>query len=595
MNANAIARDLTGAPELEDEGRRLATFASLSGAPFDIVCPPDGYNARSLTAPAYYLDDACLSAHYRAADALMGALNDANGARMYQDIARRLTRKIAARAEARLGLGARTIEKAWFFAIASELCTLAPARRLARLLAKELTEKAAGALIVIPIGKADFHYLGYWSRNDLEPFYLAVALRRAGARVLLALTDDGPDRGARAREIRDGGRAELSFCPHAVWSAASDATPASPTAEPARRETGLAAIVPSGLRHIPAVAAENPDAVVYFSAHFSHMRKDGIEPWHGVPSPLRFTIALRRNWACAASSARVFSPDPLIPLPDLLIAALGKTTAAFKTAADRTVERLDIRAAHVCDHLFFESALIAQAVRDRGGAVTLWPHSSNPVHVDMHQPGEVDEIRCVLAFAAQRWAKRMPKTPCIVHSHNLLQPCHAPRWTHPDQPLHVVVFGTAHALERWPLLPRRRHEQAYRDLFAGLAALAPKVRTYFKPKGRWESAQWLRHVLDRDDAFEETHTPTHLLAYPNMVFLSVCFGSTALLEGLGRGIPCMIARDYPLEDYTYFDERSVPVGKVGDILQALAHCGEPGVIEALTRQELAWYASQTQF
>ena len=57
----------------------------------------------------------------------------------------------------------------------------------------------------------------------------------------------------------------------------------------------------------------------------------------------------------------------------------------------------------------------------------------------------------------------------------------------------------------------------------------------------------------------------------------------------------MIARDYPVEDYTCFDARTVPIGTVDDILQAIGYCGEPGFIPALTRQELAWYVKEARF
>ena len=302
----------------------------------------------------------------------------------------------------------------------------------------------------------------------------------------------------------------------------------------AQRPANVAALVASGLRNVPAIIAEHPDALC-FDAPFSCYRKpDAIDPWKNVSPPPGFALPLSRNWACAAS-ARVFSPEPMKSLEDLLLAALGPATVEFKAAADRTVEQFGIAQAHVCDHLFFESSLVAQAVRDRGGSVVLWPHSSNAVHTHMYRQGEVAGLRCVVQTARQM-ENSLPDTPCVVNARSLIQPCYAPRWSN-DLPLHVVVFGAAYAMNRWPILDRRRHEDATRRLFRGLASMKPKVRTFFKAKEIWETTQWLKGLLDGEDCFEETLEFTATLQFPNMIFLSVCFGSTALLEGSGAAYP----------------------------------------------------------
>ena len=71
-------------------------------------------------------------------------------------------------------------------------------------------------------------------------------------------------------------------------------------------------------------------------------------------------------------------------------------------------------------------------------------------------------------------------------------------------------------------------------------------------------------IVGPDIEFEEISTHPSEIDEPNMIYLTISFGSTALLEGLGRGIPCMIVRDFPVEDYTGIDSTSVPIGDAQD-------------------------------
>ena len=80
-----------------------------------------------------------------------------------------------------------------------------------------------------------------------------------------------------------------------------------------------------------------------------------------------------------------------------------------------------------------------------------------------------------------------------------------------------------------------------------------------------------------------------------MIYVTVSYGSTALLEGLSRGIPCMIVREVPVEDYTEIDPAFAPIGTVEEIVAQIKRCADPAEYDALTRRELAWYARETTF
>ena len=94
-----------------------------------------------------------------------------------------------------------------------------------------------------------------------------------------------------------------------------------------------------------------------------------------------------------------------------------------------------------------------------------------------------------------------------------------------------------------PVVPERQHAAAYKALFEGLHS-TEGVKIYCKAKAPWESAAWIRAAVGTALEFEDVLDPPFKIDLPNMVFVSVSSGSSGLLEGLGRGIPAMIVRDF---------------------------------------------------
>lgn len=169
-------------------------------------------------------------------------------------------------------------------------------------------------------------------------------------------------------------------------------------------------------------------------------------------------------------------------LDDQFVGLMAATTKGAAQRAFDLANQFELNEAYVCDHLFFESALIARAVRARGGKVFLWPHSSNAGHPLMYEKGDVAAVRCTTNSSARVWSARLPGTPCAVQSNLILQPCSAPRPSTPGAPLTVVIFASVHVLRRMPFVDRRGHEDSYRRLLKALTDLAPQVRTLFKPR-----------------------------------------------------------------------------------------------------------------
>jgi hypothetical protein len=543
---------------------------------FDVISFPPTYDPRSLTRAELILDRETLARHYAAVPNLLGAIEPRWGSRFSLSMAKRLVRRLARQAAGRLELDQSLLEKAWFFSVWTEVCSLIPARRLARHLAR----LAQGELILIPVSSTNFGCLSYWAENDLEPFYLNAAMRRLGAKSLLWLTDP-----AAATDEPSTQTLTLQFRLHEMlWPRAAPAAPA-----------GLrgAALALAGIRGYERLLSQHPRGLKLGSV-FARTTPDVTLLVDDAPPPKIVLTCRAHRIGPTKEPIFIYSPrNAGLRLDDQFVGLMAATTKDAAQRAFDLANQFELNEAYVCDHLFFESALIAQAVRARGGKVFLWPHSSNAGHPLMYEKGDVAAVRCTTNSSARVWSARLPGTPCAVQSDLILQPCSAPRPSTPGAPLTVVIFASVHVLRRMPFVDRRGHEDSYRRLLKALTDLAPQVRTLFKP--RWESTEWLRGVVGPSAAFEETTRTPLELDEPNMIFVTVSYGSTALLEGLGRGIPCMIVREAPVEDYTAIDPAFAPIGKVAEIVAQIERCKDPAEFDALTRRELVWYARETCF
>jgi hypothetical protein len=543
---------------------------------FDVICFPPTYDPRRLTRAELILDRETLARHYAAAPNLLGAIKPRWGSRFSLSITKRLVRRLARQASGSLDLDRSLIEKAWFFSVWTEVCTLIPARRLARHLAR----LAQGELILIPISSTDFRCLYYWGENHLEPFYLSAALGRRGAKPLLWLTNP-----AGASDEPSTQTLTLQFwLDESVWPRAARSAPAG---------LGGVALALAGVRGYARLLSQQPLGLKVGTV-FSRASPDATLLVDDAP--LRKIALTCHAQQIGPKNERIFIYSPRnngLGLDVQFIDLMGAATKGAAHRASDLASQFDLNEAYVCDHLFFESALIAHAVRARGGEVFLWPHSSNACHPLMYEEGDVAAVRCTTNSSARVWSARLPRTPCAVQSNLILQPCSTPRPSTPGAPLTVVVFASVHVLLRMPFVDRREHEDSYRRLFQALTDLAPQVRILFKPK--WESTKWLRDVVGSSAAFEETTRTPEDLDEPNMIYMTVSYGSTALLEGLGRGIPCMIVREAAVEDYTGIDPAFAPIGNVEEIVAQVERCKNPADYDALTRRELIWYAQETDF
>jgi hypothetical protein len=545
------------------------------------VVSSTGNDLRSLTRPDLFLDAAALNQKFSALRRL-GVIPAHVGSRFSQAVAQRMALSFGRRFEYRLQVPAQTLAEAWYFPIWCELCRLIPIRHLARVIARS----TAGKPVLVPLEGNRASYLSYWERSAVEAFFLVSELRRAGADAMLVV-----DEAAAAASPAKGGGFIYRLEPDTLfWG--SDTTSKSTDAQHRK------AIVLSGIRgfdrvlkqlgnpllvQAPFGPAETAEANATLSPNATEMPSIDL---NFVELPRNRRLDPLRLLTCEL---------PWPSLADGLFHALGSRSKTAAEAAARLVVRHGIEEAHVGDHMFFESAFVAHATRAVGGRVVLWPHSSNALHLSVRGHARPDLVHCVTKASAALWSARYPGLEGTIVSELMFKPCSVPRPLVPNQPITVVVIAGSHNLNRMPVLDFGGHSESYRCLFTGLATLLPHVRFVVKAKAPWESIEWLRSVVEPGVTLEEVSESPTTIDLPNMIYVTVSFGSTALLEGLGRGIPGMVVRDIPVEDYAAIDPAHVPVGTAEIILGEIQKCLDPAHFAEITLRQLAWYRSQTRF
>jgi hypothetical protein len=113
----------------------------------------------------------------------------------------------------------------------------------------------------------------------------------------------------------------------------------------------------------------------------------------------------------------------------------------------------------------------------------------------------------------------------------------------------------------------------------------------YKPKGRiGENEAWLERVVGDSARWQGIITHPLKIALPNMLFVSISVGSGALLEGLARGIPCVIVKDFPAREYLALAPDVISTGPVDEILEIIEACTESNGLTRFTQQQLERFA-----
>jgi hypothetical protein len=492
-----------------------------------------------------------------------------------EKVAGRVARRMARVLSPSWGAPKDMITEAIHFHLWSELCAILALRRVARVIAARARNKPV--LVVLP--KMELECLNLWHRNELGPLMLCWALQKRGCQAYLLMKSPlaGTD-------------------PHVVLHA-------SPLALPPRGDDncevpkGGPIIAPEGMRGLDILLDEIPNASI-LAGSIVIGELPPLATYYligsGYPATnvrIRFTKTPLNDFYQLKQYSAEWPKDPLTFYFDGI---LGPHFPAMVERAYSLVAKAAITEAYVCDHLFLGSAILAHTVKERGGSVILWPHSANPSHVVERDGKYFDKIVVVTQEAKKSWKRLFPDKPITIQPRCMLPQQRRPREFKPSEPLTVVVFGGAHFLGGLPLLRIESHLETFRRFFSLGQSEAKAVCLKFKSKEGVEmneTAAWFSNNVMQGVEIE-TRAATQL-DYPNMIFLTIGCGSTALLEGIACAVPCMIVREHDVEEYVDINNDVVPIGDVDFIWELIKRCQNPNYYKKLLKAQINWLSGET--
>ncbi len=481
-----------------------------------------------------------------------------------------------------------------------ELAVYEPMRRIAADIAAENDDSA----VFIESPTDSYRYLDSFPATRFDVIYLYFELRRRGVNAFICriLTSELPPN----RPFR--------FVPGVRTLLPLMEANGSPPAEASR------AVFPAGIRSVRRVGEAVGDVIVYTAgsvvkefAYDRSLKQDfPINPEANVHPPLSTLPDLELG----SVPVGVLSGVPLIPEVGLKIDARVETSEAIgrdwlywmdhvlhsyyteismRSAAE--IAARGITEAHVSDYLYPDATLSAYAVKRSGGRVVLWPHSANPAHISERRPGSFDEVHAVTRSGCEMWEARFQDVPIHHTPSAMLDPAERDTIIDPNLPLSIVVIGGRTILRYMPELDQGLHESAYRSFFEGVADLKKRhpIDLYFKPRGlTGEHEFWLTKTVGGVGDWQRVLEHPLRIDLPNPLFVSISMGTSALIEGLGRGIPGLIVRDFPLRDYTTLSDEALPIGTTSAMLSVIESTFEPHGYERLLERELDYYATELQ-
>lgn len=498
-------------------------------------------------------------------------------------------------------LTAEAYSDAALFLLYQELSVYEPMRRLAADIAAE--GDAVPVFIESPVDTYRYFDGDPFTHFDVLFFYFE--LRRLGVNAFLCCLLKGElQRGVTPLRVLPGLRSLI------------------PQTDPTRQPNAPAeqALFPAGIRSVRRVADAIGPSVVYsagsvvkeFAYDRSFKQDFPVNPSASVHPPFSTLPEL----VFAMTPSAVLGSVPLIPEIGLGAEARIETSEPigrdwlfwvdhvihdyFKEIAMRSFAEASARRiteAHTADHMYPDAVLFGDAVKRNGGRLVLWPHSANPVHVNDRRQGSFDEVHAVTRTGCERWASRFPDVDVKHTPSAMLDPVTRDATRDRDLPLSIVVFGGRTVLRYMPQLDQARHEASYQDFFRGIARLQEthSIDLYFKPRGyTGEHEMWLSRTVGTTANWNRALQHPLRIDLPNPLFVSISTGSSALIEGLGRGIPGIIVRDFPVRDYTTLDQDTLPIGPTSEMLAIIESLFEADGYERLVERELAHYATEVQ-
>lgn len=503
-------------------------------------------------------------------------------------------------------LPAATYSDAAFFSIFHELILHTPMERLAAEIDATVPDRSTPIYIQIP--RDTFRYLDGYTFSDFDLLYLYAELRRRGRNAfLVALQRVDPD----DPETLVPRAGKLSFKPgaRALRPRGDEVSTV--------QHSWTDALIPAGIRSVQRVGEAIGEPLVYTSG--SVIKEFAYDRSITQDFPILPEASI--HGSSFRMPAIILDLHPLLTVPTTLPGAgefdVAATVEVSTAIAGDWWSYLDhvlhdffvqmsrrcygeiaargIQTANICDHIFPEGVIYGDAVHALGGRVALWPHSANPVHVDIRRSESFDEVHAVTRTGAAIWRTEHPHADVIHNPLLMLDPPRIDVNVDPSQPLSVVIIGGRSVFRHLPLLDRAAHGTTFTRLFEGLATLQQDhaIDVWFKPRGlTGEHEMWMVDTVGFTASWRRVLEHPLRLDLPNPIFVSISMGSSALLEGLSRGIPGLVVRDFTVRDYTTLDESTFPTLPTDEALALIGECADPTRRQQLLDDELSYYRTE---
>lgn len=518
--------------------------------------------------PADQIPDGCTIIDQSARDAdFRAAFPDAFGAMplhtcqgLMQRMSARLSRRFAKAQSKHLGISVNGLQNAWFHPVFSEVCTLVPTRHLARRYARTQPD----TVFAIEIKATSLTALTGWRPNEIEPIYLAYELRRRGLPAFLF--------------VEDLAQPNMTFTLSKNWlpkgypEFQSDRSRATVLCNKAMRQRGYVAKQAGATRRV------RPGL-------FSRLRRSGLP---GVQNSL--TLDLREGPALGTIKTFSSGPDHL-KLDAAFEQLIGPLTQQVSAWQSTQLAGRSVTSAHISDHGTLEGGLLAAEVTKGGGKVHVWPHSANLVHMDVHHDSDLAQVTMAAKSTAAHWKQHIdPKKVKIDPRAVLPDVPRAPEYDE-SKPLHVILFAGSHSLRRVPLFNYAGHTRTWSNALDAMQQA--NVDLSIKHKSIWEDRAWIKGRASDPTQLTFQRTHANKLRLPNMVFMAISATSTALLEGIARGIPAVVVRDIPIEETPHYPPVIIPCLPSANLGNFLADLNGKAAWDALRDRQYAWFRSET--
>lgn len=470
-----------------------------------------------------------------------------------------ISKKIAKTQFQLAGIDEKIIAQALWFLVWTELCNIIPIRSAIKNASKSLH----GRIILIPIHSEQLCALELWVENpDLLPLLLYSELAKMGYEVLLVMPPEN-----------EFSKIEVKINPNIVGSYIfiKNNSLFCPKSTRGTKKVLESVFLGSNKEH--------PLNRYTLSLSDHNMQSISLTLREAMLELDHIKVAVKQT------------TETLSQLNEMLGRELLNVMRLVRDSANNLINQHSIKEANICDHLFLDTAIVAGCVRSRSGKVHLWPHSSSMSLYPHHKlvPAKITRIY----KDKETKHPKLRSTKFNIRSDLMLsKPSKIFKFEEGEKQNIVIISGAA-KINQMPMFDIDAHEQTVINLLNGLKLREEYVNIFVRPKGHWTSISWFQQFCNTN-LHEAPKSPADI-DLPNMTFLCISQSSTALLEGVGRGIPGLFINEIDAYDPVKLDKIYFPALHTEKALQIIDSFNDPEKYKEYWHNQSGWFGKYAKF